>query len=100
MFLEKHDLHVEAKDRSDGMVKWLKKYEVADETALAEKVGIPTDQIMDAIDDSMLVYVVQRKLVTDLEEDKARRMYDLDGRKLVLKESQEVSRRMLNFLQR
>ena len=80
MFLEKNGLRIEPKDHLDGMVKWTSKYDVADEKELAEKLGIPADQISDAVDDSMLVYVVQRKLVADLEDNQARQMYALDAR--------------------
>lgn len=83
-YIQKNNIQIIESDRAQALKQLTAKHGVADEAALASKLGISPALIHDEIDDTVLPIAVQRALVADLSESQARQLFNADERRLAV----------------
>ena len=83
-FLKKQGINISADEHAEAVRRWTNQHEVADEQALAAKLGISLERLHDEINDTILPLVLQKKLVQDLTPSQAREMFNVDMRQISL----------------
>lgn len=83
-FAKKHGLDVNEEERQEKIKKVLLRDHLPNQTALAKHLKLSEDDLKILVDDEIIPKIIQKHLANQIDEDKAKKLYQRDFRRFEL----------------